>query len=106
MSTLDMIEAAATRLKGHARETPLLTSPFLDEIAGRRVFDQTGMSATYWQFSSFRGAWSAISALDDAARQRGVIAFFIRQTMHKGWPTRRHSTASPLSLSCHRTPRN
>ncbi len=34
---IDMIRAAAGRLKGHARRTPLLTSPFLDEIAGRQV---------------------------------------------------------------------
>ncbi|MBL4766728.1 MAG: threonine/serine dehydratase, partial [Rhodobacteraceae bacterium] len=37
MSNLDMIHAAAKRLKGHVRRTPLLSSPFLDEIAGRRV---------------------------------------------------------------------
>ena len=31
---IDMIEAAAARLRGHARVTPLLSSPFLDQIAG------------------------------------------------------------------------
>ena len=35
---IDMIRAAAARLKGHARVTPLLNSPFLDKIAGRRVW--------------------------------------------------------------------
>ena len=35
---LNMIEAAAERLQGHGRVTPLLSSPFIDEIAGRRVF--------------------------------------------------------------------
>ncbi|MCE8472688.1 threonine/serine dehydratase, partial [Rhodovulum sulfidophilum] len=35
--TIDQIEAAAARLSGKARKTPLLSSPFLDEIAGRRV---------------------------------------------------------------------
>ena len=34
---IDMIAAAHKRLNGHARRTPMLTSPFLDEIAGRRV---------------------------------------------------------------------
>ena len=34
---IEMIRAAAERLNGHARKTPILTSPFLDEIAGRRV---------------------------------------------------------------------
>ncbi|MFT6103618.1 MAG: threonine dehydratase, partial [Paracoccaceae bacterium] len=35
---IEMIRAAQTRLSGHARQTPLLSSPFLDEVAGRRVF--------------------------------------------------------------------
>ena len=34
---IEMIRAAADRLKGHVRQTPLLSSPFLDQIAGRRV---------------------------------------------------------------------
>ena len=74
MSTLDMIEAAAKRLNGHVRETPILTSPFLDEIAGRRVLIKPECLQHTGSFK-FRGAWSAISALDDIARKRGVIAF-------------------------------
>ena len=35
---IEMIEQAATRLHGHARRTPLLSSPFLDDIAGRPLF--------------------------------------------------------------------
>ena len=35
---IDMIEAARKRLKGYSRVTPLLSSPFIDELAGRRVF--------------------------------------------------------------------
>ncbi len=74
MSSIEMIEAAAERLKGHARETPLLSSPFLDEIAGRRVLVKPECLQHTGSFK-FRGAWSAISALDDTARQRGVIAY-------------------------------
>ena len=37
MTDITAIEAAARRLLGQARRTPLLSSPFLDEIAGRRV---------------------------------------------------------------------
>jgi threonine dehydratase len=74
MSTLDMIEAAAVRLDGHVRETPILTSPFLDEIAGRRVLVKPECLQHTGSFK-FRGAWSAISALDTVARQRGVIAY-------------------------------
>lgn len=74
MSTIDLIEAAAVRLHGHARETPILTSPFLDELAGRRVLVKPECLQHTGSFK-FRGAWSAISALDAAARNRGVIAY-------------------------------
>ncbi|GAB4532574.1 MAG: threonine/serine dehydratase [Ruegeria sp.] len=74
MSTIDLIEAAAERLAGHVRKTPLLTSPFLDQIAGRRVLVKPECLQHTGSFK-FRGAWSAISALDDAARKRGVIAY-------------------------------
>lgn len=71
---IDMIRAAATRLSGHARRTPLLSSPFLDEIAGRRVFVKPECLQHTGSFK-FRGGWSALSALDPATRARGVIAF-------------------------------
>ena len=74
MSTIEMIEAAADRLNGHVRETPLLSSPFLDEIAGRRVLVKPECLQHTGSFK-FRGAWSAISALDEPARGRGVIAY-------------------------------
>lgn len=71
---IDMIRAAAQRLAGHARHTPILTSPFLDEIAGRRVFVKPECLQHTGSFK-FRGGWSAVSALSDAARKAGVIAF-------------------------------
>ncbi len=74
MSTLEMIEAAAERLQGHVRETPLLTSPFLDELAGRRVLVKPECLQHTGSFK-FRGAWSAISALSEVDRKRGVIAY-------------------------------
>lgn len=70
---LAMIEAAAERLKGRARLTPLLSSPFLDEIAGRRVLVKAECLQHTGSFK-FRGGWSAVSALDPAARASGVIA--------------------------------
>ncbi|MEL6450187.1 MAG: threonine/serine dehydratase [Pseudomonadota bacterium] len=69
-----MIRAAATRLAGHARETPLLNSPFIDEIAGRRVWVKPECLQHTGSFK-FRGAWSALSALDPGVRSAGVIAF-------------------------------
>lgn len=74
MSTIDLIEAAAARLMGHVRRTPLLSSPFLDEIAGRRVLVKPECLQHTGSFK-FRGAWSAISALDPETRARGVIAY-------------------------------
>ena len=71
---IDMIEAAAERLKGQARRTPLLSSPFLDEIAGRHVFVKPENLQHTGSFK-FRGGWSAVSALSDAQRKQGVIAF-------------------------------
>ena len=70
---IDMIEAAADRIRGHARVTPLLTSPFLDEIAGRRVLIKVEALQKTGSFK-YRGARAAISALDPATRAKGVIA--------------------------------
>ena len=68
------IEAAAARLKGHARRTPLLSSPFLDEIAGRRLLVKAECLQHTGSFK-FRGGWSAVSALQEETRKRGVIAY-------------------------------
>ncbi len=68
---IDMIRAAAGRIQGHANRTPLLSSPFLDDIAGRRVFVKAEALQKTGSFK-FRGAWSAVSALKNAG---GVIAF-------------------------------
>ena len=74
MTTLPMIEAAALRLKGHIRRTPLLWSPFLDKVAGRRILVKPECLQHTGSFK-FRGAWSALSAMDEYTRKRGVIAF-------------------------------
>jgi threonine dehydratase len=71
---IEMIRAAAERLKGHARRTPLLNSPFIDDIAGRRVWVKPECLQHTGSFK-FRGAWSAVSALDADLRKRGVIAY-------------------------------
>ncbi|MEM6896631.1 MAG: threonine/serine dehydratase [Pseudomonadota bacterium] len=69
-----MIDAAATRATGQVRRTPLLTSPFLDEIAGRKVFLKAECLQHTGSFK-YRGAWSALSAMDPEMRARGVIAY-------------------------------
>jgi threonine dehydratase len=74
MVDIAMIEAARARLGGRQRRTPLLSSPFLDEIAGRRLFVKAECLQHSGSFK-FRGGWSAVSGLDPAVRQKGVIAF-------------------------------
>ena len=71
---IDMIRAAAQRIQDHARYTPLLNSPFLDEIACRRVWVKPECLQHTGSFK-FRGGWSALSALDEQTRAKGVIAF-------------------------------
>lgn len=74
MTAPTLIEAAAERLRGHVRCTPLLSSSFLDEIAGRRVLVKPECLQHTGSFK-FRGAWSAVSALPADVRARGVLAF-------------------------------
>ena len=59
---------------GVVRVTPLLSSPFLDEIAGRRVFVKAECLQHTGSFK-FRGGWSALSAMPDGVLARGVIAY-------------------------------
>ncbi len=71
---IDMIRSAAARLKGHAQRTPLLSSDFINEKAGRRVWIKPECLQHTGSFK-FRGAWSAISGLSETDRQRGVLAY-------------------------------
>lgn len=71
---IDMIHAAAARLRGHVVETPLLFSPGIDAIAGRRVFVKAEALQVTGSFKA-RGGWSAISALAPEIRAHGVIAY-------------------------------
>jgi threonine dehydratase len=56
------------------RQTPLLSAPGLDRIAGRRVLVKAECLQQTGSFK-FRGAWAAVSALPAGLRARGVIAF-------------------------------
>jgi threonine dehydratase len=74
MTDITRIEAAATRLKGHVRRTPLLNAPLLDRFVGRRILVKAECLQLTGSFKA-RGGWSAVSALSPEARTRGVIAF-------------------------------
>ncbi|ASP20744.1 hydroxyectoine utilization dehydratase EutB [Antarctobacter heliothermus] len=71
---IQMIEAAATRASGITRRTPLLSAQALDAIAGRRVLVKPECLQHTGSFK-FRGAWSALTALPEDQRAKGVIAF-------------------------------
>ena len=68
------IDAAQRRLAGNVLRTPLLSSPYLDEIAGRKLLIKAECLQHTGSFK-FRGAWSAISALTPEARKRGILAY-------------------------------
>ena len=70
----EMIKAAQSRLAGHARVTPLLSSPMLNDMAGRQIFVKAECLQHTGSFK-YRGAYSAISALSDQDRTKGILAF-------------------------------
>ncbi|MDA8760219.1 threonine/serine dehydratase [Amylibacter sp.] len=74
MSNFQMILAAYDRIAPHSIYTPLLSSPFLDRIAKRRLWVKAECLQHTGSFK-FRGGWSAISALKPKDRARGVITF-------------------------------
>lgn len=90
---LNDVKAAAARLDGVARRTPVLTSSTLDELTGGSVhlkcenFQRTG---TF----KFRGAHNAIASLPESERGRGVC------TVSSG----NHAQAVALSARLHGVP--
>ncbi|SLN31754.1 L-threonine dehydratase catabolic TdcB [Limimaricola soesokkakensis] len=74
MSDIEMIRAARARIGRNLRRTPLLSSPALDAIAGRRVLVKAECLQVTGSFKA-RGGWSAVSAIPEDVRARGVIAF-------------------------------
>ncbi len=74
MSDINLVHTARDRLAGHVRETPMLSSPVLDRIAGRRILVKAECLQYTGSFK-FRGAWAAITALPEDQPRRGVIAF-------------------------------
>ncbi|HTV98565.1 MAG TPA: threo-3-hydroxy-L-aspartate ammonia-lyase [Steroidobacteraceae bacterium] len=68
------VEAAAQRLEGHARRTPVMTSHTVDAALDARVFFKCENFQRMGAFK-FRGAFNALSRLGERERARGVIAF-------------------------------
>ncbi|MEM1345697.1 MAG: threonine/serine dehydratase [Pseudomonadota bacterium] len=72
--TIRDIRSARRRLENHALVTPLVESDALNRLAGRRVLVKVEALQRTGSFK-FRGAWSAISALPEAVRARGILAY-------------------------------
>jgi threonine dehydratase len=72
--TIQDVESARQRLAGQAVLTPLLESPALNRIAGRRVLVKAECLQRTGSFK-FRGAWNAISQLDSKKAKGGVVAY-------------------------------
>jgi len=68
------LDAAATRLNGVVKQTPVLRSRLLDERVGAEVHLKAENLQTTGAFK-FRGAFNAIAALDADVRERGIISF-------------------------------
>jgi threonine dehydratase len=70
----DDVRAAARRLEGHARRTPLLADTPLDRLTGGRILLKLETLQHTGSFK-FRGAWNRLVQLDEAERRAGVVAF-------------------------------
>jgi threo-3-hydroxy-L-aspartate ammonia-lyase len=72
--SFDRIKAAAARLDGVAKQTPLLTSTALDQDCGAEVVLKPEPFQRSGSFK-FRGAYNRLSLLSPAAKDAGVVAF-------------------------------
>ena len=72
LPTLDDVHAAARRIEGIARRTPVETSRTLDELAGRELFFKCENLQRIGAFK-IRGAANMIGNLSDEAAARGVV---------------------------------
>lgn len=74
LPTFDDIDAAAHRIDGVAHRTPVVTSRTVDQRTGASVFFKCETLQRGGAFK-FRGAYNALSTLDEGQRRRGVVAF-------------------------------
>jgi threonine dehydratase len=72
--TIADVRAAAERLRGVAKRTPVATSRTIDQQVGGSVFFKCENLQRGGAFK-FRGAYNRLVCLSDAERARGVVAF-------------------------------
>jgi threo-3-hydroxy-L-aspartate ammonia-lyase len=68
------VEAAAARIAGHARRTPVMTSRTVNARTGAEVFFKCENYQRIGAFK-FRGAYNALAQLDDGQKRRGVLTY-------------------------------
>lgn len=71
---IDDVRAAATRIEGVVRRTPVLTSRLLDERVGASVFLKAECFQRTGSFK-LRGAYNAVASIPDETRGQGVVAY-------------------------------
>ena len=74
LPTYDDVVAAAGRIKGHAHQTPVLTSRTANKELGAEVFFKCENLQRTGAFK-FRGAFNSLSRFTDAQRRAGVVTF-------------------------------
>jgi threonine dehydratase len=74
MLTLELINEAATRIKGRVHHTPVVTSRSFNEATGKEVFFKCENLQRAGAFK-IRGATNKILSLTDEEKKRGVAAF-------------------------------
>jgi threonine dehydratase len=74
MLNLELIQAAADRIRPHVHRTPVITSRSFNEACGREVFFKCENLQRGGAFK-IRGATNRIRTLSEEERMRGVIAF-------------------------------
>jgi threo-3-hydroxy-L-aspartate ammonia-lyase len=72
--TYDDVVAAHERIAGVAHRTPVFTSSTANRLTGAELFFKAESLQRMGAFK-FRGAYNAISKLDDAGKRGGVIAY-------------------------------
>ena len=77
------VQSAAARLQGVAHRTPVLTSRYVDERTGARVFFKAEHLQRMGAFK-FRGAYNTLARFTPEQRQRGAICT-ARATMRRRW---------------------
>jgi threo-3-hydroxy-L-aspartate ammonia-lyase len=74
MVSFEDIAGAHERIKAQAKRTPVLTSATIDALTGARVFFKCENFQRMGAFK-FRGAYNALSQLNEEQKRKGVVAF-------------------------------